>query len=141
MEMVTNYEKFSHAEKYIIGYVCQKMVYMVMVDKISPDFLTVERASRNAGMSLRLRIKAEYRRALLGDSVCLGSADMLTDSKYNRGEMFEKAVTEYYGQKWKKDDIPFWVAGDINLEGVEVQIKLDSATLMSTSLMNKLLAA
>jgi hypothetical protein len=62
----------------------------------------------------------------------LGSADCLTAEKYNKGEIFEKLVTEYFGQAWKKDTIPFWIQGDINVNGKEIQIKLDSATLMNT---------
>jgi hypothetical protein len=52
--------------------------------------------------------------------------------KYNRGEIFEKLITEYFGQEWKKDTVPFWEQGDIRLNGKEVQIKLDTATLTST---------
>lgn len=57
---------------------------------------------------------------------------------WNKGEMFEKMVTEYFGQTWEKDTIGFWVQGDINLNGVEVQIKLADATLMDTNKMHKL---
>jgi hypothetical protein len=52
--------------------------------------------------------------------------------KYNRGEIFEKLITEYFGQEWEKDTVPFWEQGDIRLNGKEVQIKLDTATLTST---------
>ena len=70
--------------------------------------------------------------------VCLGSVDLLTESKYNKGEIFEKLVTEYFGQTWEKDTVPFWVQGDININGKEVQIKLDTATLMNTKQVKKL---
>ena len=64
--------------------------------------------------------------------VCLGSADLLNTDKYNKGEIFEKLVTEFFGQTWVKDTIPFWVQGDIEVDGRQIQIKLDSATLMNT---------
>lgn len=137
--MIRNYRKYSAADSYIVGYVHDKMLYFVEMAEIAPRFLNVEEASRNQGENLRLRIKKNYKRQLMKKNpVCLGSADRLTADKYNRGEIFEKLVTEYFGQTWEKDTIPFWVQGDINLDGREVQIKLDSATLMNTKQIKKL---
>jgi hypothetical protein len=66
------------------------------------------------------------------DPICLGSAECLVADKYNKGEIFEKLVTEYFGQVWSKDNVPFYIDGDINVNGKKIQIKLDSATLMNT---------
>ena len=131
--MIKTYRQFSAADAYILGFVFEKMLYMVMVDEIMPRYLNVEEASRNQGENLRLRLKKAHRAQLMKKSpICLGSADCLNAEKYNKGEIFEKLVTEYFGQTWEKDTVPFWVQGDINLDGKEVQIKLDSATLMNT---------
>ena len=98
-----------------------------------PRFLNVEEASRNQGENLRLRLKKAHRASLMKkDPICLGSADCLVADKYNKGEIFEKLVTEYFGQVWKKDNIPFYIDGDINVNGKKIQIKLDSATLMNS---------
>jgi len=137
--MIKTYRQFSAADNYILGFVYEKMLYMVRVAEIMPRYLNVEEASRNQGENLRLRLKKAHKAQLMKKApICLGSADCLNDNKYNKGEIFEKLVTEYYGQEWKKDTIPFWVQGDINLNGEEVQIKLDSATLMNTKQMAKL---
>ena len=137
--MIKTYRQFSAADNYILGFVYEKMLYMVRVAEIMPRYLNVEEASRNQGENLRLRLKKAHKAQLMKKApICLGSADCLNDSKYNKGEIFEKLVTEYYGQKWEKDTIPFWVQGDINLNGEEVQIKLDSATLMNTKQIAKL---
>lgn len=131
--MIKTYRQFSAADNYILGFIYDKMLYMVRVAEIMPRYLNVEEASRNQGENLRLRLKKAHKAQLMKKApICLGSADCLNDSKYNKGEIFEKLVTEYYGQEWKKDNIPFYVQGDINLNGEEVQIKLDSATLMNT---------
>ena len=136
--MIKWYRKKSASEKYILGYVVDKKLYFSMVDEIMPRFLNVEQASRNQGDNLRLRLKKAYKNSLMKKSpICLGSADCLNDSKYNKGEIFEKLITEYFGQTWEKDTIPFWVQGDINLNGTEVQIKLDGATLMNTKQIEK----
>ena len=53
---------------------------------------------------------------------------LFADSKYNRGEIFEKLVTEYFGQVWEKDNVPFTQAGDIEIDGIAYQIKYQKAT-------------
>lgn len=136
--MMKWYEKFSAADGYIIGFVMDKMLYMVEMERIAPRFLNVEEASRNQGDNLRLRLKKAQKQSLAKKAICLGSADVLTADKYNKGELFEKVVTEYYGQEWEKDTIPFYMQGDINVNGRELQIKLDSATLANSKMLEKL---
>jgi hypothetical protein len=104
-----------------------------------PRFLNVETASRNQGENLRLRLKKSHKVQLMKKSpICLGSSDCLVADKYNKGEIFEKLVTEYYGQTWKKDSVPFYVDGDLNINGEKIQIKLDSATLTNTKQLKKI---
>lgn len=131
--MIKTYRKFSVADSYILGFIFNKMLYMVEVDEIMPRYLNIEEASRNQGENLRLRLKKAHREGLMKKNpICLGSADCLIADKYNKGEIFEKLVTEYFGQAWEKDNVPFYVDGDINVDGRKIQIKLDSATLMNT---------
>ena len=112
---------------------------MVEVAEIMPRFLNVEAASRNQGMNLRLRLtKAQKEAFMKKNPICLGDVDILTATAYNKGENFEKAVTEYFGQEWVKDTIPFYMQGDINVNGKEIQIKLDTATLTNTKQITKL---
>jgi len=137
--MIKHYRNHSAADSYIIGFTCDKNLYMIEVAEIMPRFLSVEQASRNQGENLRLRLKKQHKAQLLRKgAVLLGSADMLTADKYNKGENFEKVVTEYFGQEWHKDTVPFWVQGDIEVNGKQIQIKLDSATLMNTKQIAKL---
>lgn len=131
--MIKHYRNHSAADSYILGFTFNKNLYMVEVAEIIPRFLSVEQASRNQGENLRLRIKRNLKAQLMKKNpVCLGSAELLNAEKYNKGEIFEKLVTEHFGQVWEKDNIPFWVQGDIEVEGRQIQIKLDSATLMNT---------
>lgn len=131
--MIRNYRKFSVADSYILGFIYNKMLYMLEVAEIAPRFLNVEEASRNQGENLRLRLRKAHKVSLIKKNpICLGSADCLNAEKYNKGEIFEKLVTEYFGQTWKKDTVPFYKDGDITVNGKKIQIKLDSATLMNT---------
>lgn len=131
--LIRNYRKYSVADSYILGFIVDKMLYMLEVAEIAPRFLNVEEASRNQGENLRLRLKKAHKASLMKKQpICLGSADCLVADKYNKGEIFEKLVTEYFGQTWKKDTVPFYKDGDITVNGKKIQIKLDSATLMNT---------
>ena len=97
--MINTYRKYSVADSYILGFIYNKMLYMVEVAEIMPRFLNVEEASRNQGENLRLRIKKAHKANLMKKApICLGSADCLVADKYNKGEIFEKMVTEYFGQ-------------------------------------------
>jgi hypothetical protein len=63
---------------------------------------------------------------------------MVSDSKYNKGEIFEKLVTEAYGQEWVKDNIPFTEAGDIEVDGHAYQIKYEKATFTNEKSLMKM---
>ena len=140
IEMFANYEKFNKAEKYIIGFSHKGNIYMKMVDHLDLDMITLESASKNQGTSLRFRPKSAHKAQMILESICLGSIEMILDQKYNKGEMFEKVITEYYGQEWVKDTIPFHKAGDLNLNGIEIQIKFEKAALCTSKTIEKLLA-
>lgn len=135
--MIKWYRKKSACDTYIIGFIANKQVYFSTLNEIKPSMLSIEQASRGQGENLRFRVKAKHKKALLKKATCLGSTDILIDSKYNKGEIFEKLITEYFGQKWSKDTTPFWIKGDININGQEVQVKFDGGTLLNTKQINK----
>lgn len=52
-----------------------------------------------------------------------------TGKNYNQGEFFEKLVTEWNGEKWEKDNVPYTVAGDVIINGTSYQIKKEGAQI------------
>lgn len=140
MSMYSDYEKMSAADSYIIGFCSGGKIYMTEYTNIPAELLKEEKASRNQGVSLRLRIRSAVKKEMVNSAICLGDMDIISDSKYNKGEAFEKAVTNYFGMEWKKDNIPFYVAGDISVNGKEIQIKFEGATLCNSKQMEKLMA-
>lgn len=130
--MIRNYRKYSVADSYILGFVVKGDLYFTEVEEIAPRFLSVEEASRNQGFNLRLRLKKNHKANLIKNATLIGSADDLVADKYNKGEIFEKIITEYFGQIWEKDTVPFYKDGDITVDGRKIQIKLDTATLTNT---------
>lgn len=129
--MIREYRKLDASDKYILGLVIDHMVYAVIVDRLFPRYMTYEQASRNQGHNLRLRIKAGYRRQLLNRGAWVLGDESILKGEWNRGEMFEKAVTEYYGQHWEKDTLSFADGSDLIVDGIGYQIKLDTATIVN----------
>ena len=133
-EMINRYNALAVATAYIIGFVLNGSLYYTMSAHIADEFLKYDRMSSKRGgwAKIRVRLSSADRKALVacGKAVLLGSAELLFDEKYNKGERFEKVITETLtGEKWVKDSVPFNVAGDITLNGEEVQIKFDGAEL------------
>lgn len=133
-ELTTAYNAHSASHSYWFGFVVANLLYVVAgmtFEELSAYFKN-DRASASKGGFRKIRIKAKSAdlKALLPKARLLGSADLLLDEKYNKGEMFEKVITETFtGEKWVKDSVPFFMAGDAVINGVNVQIKLNGAEL------------
>jgi len=140
--MIRNYRKFSAADAYIIGFVYKHDLYMVTLDEIYPRFMKVERESSKKGgrEKLQLRLCNKYKEQLINrhGAEKIGDETMLI-SNYNKGVTFEKLVSEMNGIEYRgKDSVGFWVAGDIELNGVQYQIKLEGAQIVVSSTLENL---
>ena len=131
--MIKNYRKFSKADKYILGFVYKHELYMIMVDEIAPRFMKVERESTKKGghQKLQLRLNNSCMECLIRKGAKkLGSENLILGG-YNKGVEFEKLVHDVYGIVWGgKDNRPFYECGDMTLENVEIQIKLNGAQIV-----------
>ena len=146
-EMVTTYERFSAAHTYALGFIdCARLYYtMTTFEKLSKYFKLDHASSKRGGAAkIRIRLTAAQRRELIvsGEAVELGPQEMLDfDDRYNRGDHFERVMLETLtGGTWSKNSEPFNVAGDIQVNGEEVQVKLDSAELTNEKFLSRLLA-
>ena len=146
-EMVTVYNRLAGAHKYLVGFVYDGKVYYVIVSFAElVSFLKLDRASSKRGgfAKLRVRVSADQQYQLVksGRALVLGEAEMLeADAKHNKGENFERVVTEQLaGERWEKDNKPFWECGDVRLGGEEIQVKLDNAELTNEKTLGRRLA-
>ena len=135
-EMANRYNRIAGAHKYIVGFVRRGVVYYVELGFVGLcQLLKDDRASSKRGGTLKLRVRVTAEQAIIfihsGKAVRLCSVEELkADAKHNAGENFERIITETLtGELWVKDSVPFWVKGDINVNGEEIQIKLDGAEL------------
>ena len=145
-EMIARYNALAVATAYIVGFVLNGMLYYTMSAHIADEFLKLDRMSSKRGGWAKIRVKltSADRKALVacGKAIMIGSADLLdTDDKYNKGERFERIITETLTtEKWVKDSIPFNVAGDIELNGEQIQIKFDDAELTNEKTLKRIAA-
>lgn len=136
--MIKDYNKYSYTHNYIFGYTDNKNVFAVITtNAVLPYILTLDKASNNCGYALRYKPNKAQKQILeTSGTIQLICSKMYFDtlvanSKYNRGEIFEKLVTEKAGQVWSKDNVPFTDAGDIEIDGIAYQIKYEKATFVN----------
>ena len=143
-KMINRYNELSYTHNYIYGFYFQNMVYMVEATAdLMPYILKLDKASRGAGYALRFCPTKEQKALLLSKgATALCSKNFfetsVRESKYNKGEIFEKMVTESFGQEWEKDNVPFTEDGDVTVNGVAYQIKFEKATFTNEKILARM---
>lgn len=132
-EMLRTYNAHSAADAYVLGFAFHGELFAIELPELPDAVLKLDHASSKRGGQAKIRVrvtKAEKLALIAMGAAVIGKVeDLEADPRHNRGENFERIVTELNGQRWTKDSVPFWVAGDLNLNGRELQIKLDGAEL------------
>ena len=142
--MIDRYNELAFTHNYIYGFYFQNNVYMVETTAdIMPYILKLDKASRGAGYALRFCPTKEQKVLLLSKGATLLCSkkffeESVNNSKYNKGEIFEKMVTEYFGQVWEKDNVPFTEDGDLTANGIAYQIKFEKATFTNEKTLARL---
>lgn len=142
--LVNGYKEIAFTDKYIYGFTYKKVVYVSFENDDTLEILsTLDKGSRGSGYSLRFKPNKFQKELLRTNGTCFALCSKeyfdseVENSIYNRGSIFEKMVTEYFGQEWQADTVPFTEAGDLNINGVAYQIKFEKATFTTEkSLMN-----
>lgn len=133
--LVNGYKEIAFTDKYIYGFIYKKVVYVSFSNDDTLEILsTLDKGSRGSGYSLRFKPNKFQKELLRTNGTCFALCSEeffnseVENSIHNKGSIFEKMVTEYYGQEWKKDTIPFTETGDLEIDGIAYQIKFEKAT-------------
>lgn len=143
-KMVEFYNTNAFTHNYIFGFRFNGNIWLVNVtSEILPFVLILDKASRGAGYALRFKPNRAVKTLLLSKGATLVCSEELFEelcenSKYNKGEIFEKLVTEMNGQEWEKDNVPFTDDGDLTVNGIAYQIKFEKATFINEKQMMKM---
>jgi hypothetical protein len=140
--MIKNYRKFSGAESYIIGFTYKHMLYMIKVAEIMPRYMSVQHSSSKTGRvpKLQLTINNSHKEQMIRKgAICLGSEDLVVCDDLNKGFAFERLVSEYYGIEYRgQDNVGFWVGGDLEVNGEQIQIKFQGAQIVAEKTLERL---
>ena len=144
-EMVTIYNIHSASHKYIVGFVRGGKVYYVTVsfEKLAEMLKACKASSKRGGFNkVRVYVSAKTQKAMIenGEAIEVATMQDLVSKKYNKGEMFEKVITETLtSDTWEKDSLPFYEGGDITVNGENIQIKLNGAELTNERCLENML--
>lgn len=136
-KMINAYNLTSYTHNYIMGYEEDGYIKMSFTNEDALNHLCSLDWTRKAYQSERkLRwkgcTKAHRKYLSQHKTIVLCTVEeferVYESIKYNRGEVFEKLVTEYYNQIWFKDTVCYKVAGDIIIDNVSYQIKFQGAS-------------
>lgn len=143
-KMVKFYNSKAFTHFYIFGFRFNGNIWLVKVtSEILETALILDKASRGAGYALRFKPNRAVKSYLLSCGAEVLCSEKLFDelcesSIYNKGEIFEKLVTEMYGQIWEKDNVPFTDDGDLTVDGTAWQIKFEKATFINEKQMMRM---
>lgn len=143
--LMNRYEKLAYTNKYIFGFIQGEFVYYYETESIIIGMVADTASSKNGGgKSLRYCPKKAEKENLILSGIakilCTKSKFMneVENSKYNKGEIFEKMITEKNNQKWEKDNKKFTECGDIVINGTHYQIKFQKATFTNETTLDRL---
>ena len=145
--MVGFYNSHSYTHSYIFGFRAAGNIWFVVATaELLPSLLKLDKASRGAGYALRFKPNKGQKALLLslGAEVLCSEKyfdELVASSKYNKGEIFEKLVTEHFGQTWEKDNVPFTDDGDLTVDGIAYQIKFEKASFINEKQIERMKAA
>ena len=144
-EMVRFYNRMAYTHHYMVAFNWNNMVIVAYIsgDQLA-DITILDKASRGAGNSLRFKPSKAQKLYMVTECetfVLCKVEDVEREFEatiYNRGEVVEKFITEYFGQTCEKDNIPFTEDGDLTVNGIAYQIKYEKATFINEKQMARM---
>lgn len=141
--MLSDYESTTAAVKVALGFGIGQDAYLIHLPGLRDTMVKLDHESSSHGGALKLRINLTAKvKAMLkaNGAVKVGTVSEVLAGRKNAGEAFEKWYTERAGQVWVKDSIPYYMDGDITVNGEKIQIKWENASLANEGTIRKALA-
>ena len=149
-EMLAQRQATEKADKYILCFIEKGLAYAIITDSIRKESLRITTTATAKGKQLseRIAFATLYRNALKTrkSCICLGDFNLLNNAykayyekvrgkkaPNNKGLAFEYTIFHLHGQEWKPNNVPYWVDGDITINGISYQIKAEGAEYFTAS--------
>jgi hypothetical protein len=136
VDLYNTYISTTKATHTLIGFTYNGVLYSIKIRELPVELVRLTTESKG-GIKLKMQVgKAQKAQWIAsGKATKLMSeekfTEMVKNSKYNKGEILEKIVTEKRGLEWKKDSVRYDKAGDIDLKRDRIQVKFENASLTS----------
>jgi hypothetical protein len=137
------YRQYSAAEQYIVGFLYKKMLYAIQVEELMPRWLEMKAESHGHAEKLQMNLKQKHKEELIkkgATPICTEHEFLEMNTIHNKGFTFEKLIFTLNGQgdTWQRDNVGFEVQGDINIDGMEIQIKFQNAQIVAVPTLHRL---
>lgn len=144
--MIATYEANSAADEYWFGFILNHVVYVVKnigFDGLAKYFKKDVASSRRGGFTkIRIRAKVDELAELLPMAEALCSEEELRAMNKNIGRAFEKLIYKRFTtEEWVADSVPFFEAGDVRIDGKEIQLKFNDSELTNEKILKRYFAA
>ena len=143
--LIARYESIAFTNTYVYGFIYKGAVYAVTCTGLRFGIKLDCASSKNGGgYSIRFAPTEKEKEAMilsgLAELICSEEyfKELVASSKYNKGEIFEKIITERAGQEWQKDNIPFYAGADLTVSGVAYSIKFQKATICTEATLDRI---
>ena len=133
-EMIKLHDAIDAADAYLLGFEKNGKIYMKLMKELKDDMLKLDHCSsaRGGWPKVKIYVSAKAKAMMIAQGAqIIGSIEELKqDKKHNRGDNFERIIVEKLcGGQWSKNSTPWYIAGDVELNGKQIQVKLDGAEL------------
>ena len=125
------YRRYNGSDGYILGFEYKHQIYMAIINgHLMPRWIKVHKMASSQGgkNKLQLNLTNKYKEELIRKGAEL--IDFVPNHK-NNGRAFEMYVQNRFNapvRNWDADG--FWVGGDVNIDGVEYQVKFGNAQIV-----------
>lgn len=142
--MIEKYNRNAYTHNYIYGFSMYGNIYYYILTGLQFIKLDKQSSKNGGGYSLRYKPTKKEKENIIKSGICkiLCSEDyfknVVENSKYNKGEIFEKMITEKYGQIWEKNNVPFYKGADLTTDNIAYSIKFEKATICTENTLMKL---
>lgn len=144
ISLMARYNSIAYTHDYICGFAYKHNIYMTVRHGLDFGLVLSRASSKNGGsMTVRFQPTSAEKQILIESCQCelVCSEDYLLKQRaelgYNKGEIFEKLVTERFGQEWEKDNVPFDKGADLCTDEADYSIKFEKATMFMESTLVK----
>ena len=144
-DLFATYKATTKAHKTEIGFIVNKILYSIKLKEIDIAMVKLTTESKG-GLKLKLQISKAQKLEWLASGKAKRLATeqefikLVSESKYNKGEVLEKMLTEKRGMEWHKDSVRYDKAGDIDLKRDRIQVKFENASLTSAYTMTRVVS-